>query len=324
MATVIGLLAGSPTTGLVHTAVPTWRPSSRTRGALPTLRLVTRLRLRPRRRPTWVHAHLSEGGSFLREGAVLAIAKVLGISTAATLHGARFMEFSRSRPQLTRRVLNWCSVVFTLGPHAAARVSALTPEARVRQIVNPVDLRELADARPAELVSSVLFGGEIGRRKGVDRLVHAWPDVRRLHPDATCVLCGPMGDFRVDELPDGMHYLGSVDRGTLLGLLKRTKVACLPSRDEALPMFVLESLALGVPVITTPVGEIDQLGEAQGVTLTDGDPAELAARISELLTDGQRHAEWGRRGAEWARANCSIESVNRSLQSVYRSPGAVS
>jgi glycosyltransferase involved in cell wall biosynthesis len=90
-----------------------------------------------------------------------------------------------------------------------------------------------------------------------------------------------------------------------------------------LPMFILESLGLGIPVVTTPVGEIGQLGESQGVALTHGDPADLAARIVEFLGDPEKRAEWGRRGAEWARQNCSVDSVNGALTDVYRSESAV-
>ena len=323
MATVIQLLSGTSGSEFTTTSAATWRPRSRSRGLIPTLGLVYRLVRARGSRPRWIHAHLSEGGSFLREGGVLLVARALGIATAATLHGAEFVPFSHRRPHLVREVLRSCRVVFALGPQAAARVTALSPTTPVHLVVNPVDLQELADAPRSDRTSSVLFGGEVGHRKGVDRLVDAWPAVRRAHPDATCLLCGPLGDVPVDGLPAGMTYAGAVPRTELLGLLKAADVACLPSRDEALPMFILESLGLGIPVVTTPVGEIGQLGEFEGVALTDGEPAELAARLVDFLGDPEKRAEWGRRGAEWARQNCSVESVTSELASVYRSGEAV-
>jgi glycosyltransferase involved in cell wall biosynthesis len=318
MAAVIELLSGSVRSGIRHESAATWSPDSKTHGLRSTVLLIYRLLSAKRSRPDWIHAHLSERGSFLREGAVLLVARALGVGTAATAHGAEFVTFSERHPNLVRRILSSCRVVFTLGPHAAARASALSPATSVTQIMNPVDLDELAGAAPSSMRSSVLFGGEVGQRKGVDRLVEAWPEVRRRHPGATCVLCGPLGDVEVDVLPEGMTYLGSVPRRQLLGLLKSTDVACLPSRNEALPMFILESLALGVPVVTTSVGEIGQLGETQGVALSDGDPSNVAARLNELLGDHQKRAEWGRRGSEWAREKCSVESVTHSLEVAYR------
>ena len=318
MATVIGLLSGSVRSGIRHESADAWSPDSKTHGLRSTVLLIYRLLSSKRSRPDWIHAHLSERGSFLREGAVLLVARALGVGTAATVHGAEFIAFSERHPDLVRRILSSCRVVFTLGPHAAARASALCSATPVTQIMNPVDLDELAGAAPSSMRSSVLFGGEVGQRKGVDRLVAAWPEVRRRHPGATCVLCGPLGDVEVDHLPEGMTYLGSVPRRQLLGLLKTTDVACLPSRDEALPMFILESLALGVPVVTTSVGEIGQLGETQGVALSDGDPSDIAARLDELLGDREKRTEWGRRGSEWAREKCSVESVSHSLGVAYR------
>jgi glycosyltransferase involved in cell wall biosynthesis len=318
MATVITLLSRSPDPGVRASAAATWTPSSRDRGLTATARVLARLARRRDRRPDWVHAHLSEGGSFLREGAVLLVGRALGIRTAATLHGARFLEFSERHPRLVRRVLGACRVVFPLGPHAGARVAELCPDTPVRPVLNPVDLDELHTAPAPSHTADVVFGGVVGHRKGVDRLVAAWPEVRRRHPQATCLLCGPAGDLPVADLPEGMRYAGALDRAELLGVLRSARVACLPSRDEALPMFVLESLALGVPVVTTPVGEIDQLGEEQGVALVDGDPAGLAARLGDLLADPAQCSSWGQRGLTWAKENCSVEAVGRVLATSYR------
>lgn len=315
MATVIDLLSRFSSTEVDFTSASTWHPASRTRGLLPTARLLAGL-LRRGRRPAWVHVHLSEGGSFIREGAVVVVARALGIGTAATLHGADFLHFAERHPRLVRRVLGACRVVFPLGPRAAARIAELAPSARVYPVLNPVDLTELQNAPASFRKSTVLFGGEVGHRKGVDRLLAAWPEVRRRHAGATCLLVGPPAD-ELGELPEGITQLGPVPRCELLGLLKTTDVACLPSRDEALPMFVLESLGLGVPVVTTPVGEIGQLGEAQGVALTDGAPADLADRLLFLLEDPARRREWGARGAAWVAENCTVDAVGSALTSGY-------
>jgi glycosyltransferase involved in cell wall biosynthesis len=317
MATVIGLLSASSRNGVRHGHAASWRPGSMTRGLASSAALAARLVLSRDSRPSWLHVHLSERGSFLREGGLLLVARALGIGTAATLHGAEFLDFSMRHPGLVGRVLDACRVVFTLGPEAAARVSALNPDSRVARVMNPVDLAELAATPASPVRSSVVFGGEVGLRKGADRLVQAWPEVRRRHPEATCLLCGPPGDLPVDDLPEGMTYLGPLPRAELLGLLRSTQVACLPSRNEALPMFILESLGLGVPVVTTPVGEIGQLTHVPGVVLTDGDPADLATRLADLLADPSGRAEQGRRAAAWARENCSAESVADSLAAQY-------
>jgi glycosyltransferase involved in cell wall biosynthesis len=324
MATVISLLSDAPADAPARiTTFPTWSPDSRSRGLGPTLLLLARLVLDRRSRPTWIHAHLSEAGSFLREGSVLLVARALGLGTAATLHGARFIAFSTRHRRLTGLVLGACRVVFTLGPLAAARVAELSPGTPVRVMPNPVDLRELEATQASPVTSNVVFGGEVGYRKGVDRLVEAWPQVRRVHPEATCLLCGPAGDFTADALPEGMTYVGPVSRSELLGLIRSADIACLPSRAEALPMFVLESLGLGTPVVTTAVGELGQLGDAQGVVLTSGEPAELSRRLIELLDSSEKAAEWGRRGAEWIRSECDVTVVTTSILAAYRNAEAL-
>lgn len=59
----------------------------------------------------------------------------------------------------------------------------------------------------------------------------------------------------------------------------------VPSRAEALPYVVLETLAAGKPMIATAVGGIPEIFGADSPALIRPDPLQLADKIAEALAD---------------------------------------
>jgi glycosyltransferase involved in cell wall biosynthesis len=98
---------------------------------------------------------------------------------------------------------------------------------------------------------------------------------------------------------DGIHFLGP--RRDVPGLLALADVMLLPSLADALPMAVLEAMALGVPVVASDVGDTrGVLGEG-GISIPPGDVGALAEAWVRVLTDAELRAGLGRAGAARAR-----------------------
>jgi len=266
-----------------------------------------------------VHVHLSEGGSFVREGLVAVAASLLRLRVVATLHGARFLEFVGERPRLARAVLRACDVVLCLGPVHAAAVRCVVAGSDVRLVMNPVDLPERGTGGDRDGLR-VVFGGEVGTRKGVDRLFRAWPSVLERVPGARLTVCGPL-DPSIERVPPGIDYAGTLTREALGGLLARATVACLPSRQEVLPVFILEALAEGTPVVATKAGEwksFDGVETIRWVENEDGPVADaaLASAIVSVLSSGRVDEQFDRTRA-WLRENASRGAVAKTLVRAY-------
>ncbi|WP_136618109.1 MULTISPECIES: glycosyltransferase family 4 protein [Mesorhizobium] len=65
----------------------------------------------------------------------------------------------------------------------------------------------------------------------------------------------------------------------------------VPSRAEAMPYIVLETLAAGKPMIATAVGGIPEIFGAGSPALIRPDPVELADKMSQALTDPAAYRE---------------------------------
>jgi glycosyltransferase involved in cell wall biosynthesis len=265
----------------------------------PGLTLLSALRILGRRlsrRPHAVVVHLSNGGSFIREGGLAALARACGFPVAVQLHGSVFKQFAAAHPRLVRSVLGLADVVYVLTAETEDVVRGLAgPGARVVKVGNGVVVP--AEGPAKEPV--VLFGGEVGMRKGVDVLLAAWERVRAGHPGWRLVIAGPVEpEIGALPLPPATTLLGAVSRAELQDRQARAAVAVLPSRDEALPMFLLEAMARGCAVVGTPVGDVPELLEGCGRLVPVGDTAALAAALDELMADPATVAALGDAGRE--------------------------
>jgi glycosyltransferase involved in cell wall biosynthesis len=242
---------------------------------------------------TVVVAHLSQGGSFVREGALLCLAHARGFATVAQLHGSSFADFAEKRPGLVGRVLRAADVVLTLSAESRAAAAEFVPMERVVLVPNAV-----ADGVRREIEPLIVFGGAVSKRKGVDVLVAAWQRLAQQHPLWKLVIAGPVLDQPAIPLTRG-EFVGALSHEALMKLLERSSIAVLPSRDEAMPMFILEAMARRNCVIATRVGGVPAvLANGVGVIVEPGDVDALEAALRRAIAD----AAWRATKADLARS----------------------
>lgn len=305
-----------------HYPVATWSSRDRDFGLLRTLRALFRLSTqRAFHGPFWVHVHVSERGSFIREGLIGHIMSSLGCRLAVTIHGADFVDGATDWSVLAaRHLLKRADVVFCLGPVSQSLVRKLAPDTRCQILTNPLVPPAEIELRPhGKRPTTVIFGGELSHRKGFDLLKEAWPLVSRAAPETSCLVYGPASDVALDDIPPGMTYVGNASRSDLLDAMATAQIACLPSRREVLPMFILEAMARGLAIVTTSVGELGQLGEPQGVTRVDQDSIDLADTISRLARDPEWTEQLGKLSRDWVMANATTKHVIDNMEFAYKS-----
>jgi glycosyltransferase involved in cell wall biosynthesis len=247
-------------------------------------------------------AHLSQKGSFLREGSLVYLGALLKMPTIAYVHGSSFPRFARAHPSLVRKVLTKADRVLVLSRESASVVAELGLADRCHEVPNLVSVQ--ADVLPAESrVPMVFFAGEVSRRKGVDILLQAWDELGHEYRSGLwrLVIAGPCVEDLQSKSNGKVDFLGAVEHSRVLDLLGKASIAILPSRAEALPMFLLEAMAAGCAVVATEVGGVQQLlgdsGE-RGLCVPAGDVGQVTSALKTLMFDTAER----RRVAEAARA----------------------
>ena len=263
---------------------------------------------------TVVHVHLSERGSFVREGALLALARGRRLATVATLNGPNFDEFAERWPALVKLVFRFCDAVTCTYEASVPLVARLAPRSRVVYLSNPIhvdaSLNGLANPEPL-----VLFAGEVGVRKGADVLAAAWPKVRAACPEARCMIVGPPTDLALPEHP-GLSVHGPVAPTEVRQLLHRAQCVALPSRAEALPLILLEAMAARRPFVSTDVSGIPSL-KAGGLIVPVEDPDALAEALIKLLQQPELAAKLGRNGQREIIETRGNDRIDRELRALY-------
>lgn len=90
-------------------------------------------------------------------------------------------------------------------------------------------------------------------------------------------------------LCDRVHFLGQIS--DMVSFYQSLDVFCLISAREGLPLAVLESLACGVPVVSTPVGAIPEVVNASNGRLLSALSANAVVNaVIELQRDGVNQA----------------------------------
>jgi glycosyltransferase involved in cell wall biosynthesis len=152
----------------------------------------------------------------------------------------------------------------------------------------------------------IAFLGTIEPRKNVGNLVRAFDQVAVGATDLHLALTGASGwDGEIDGIVaaspanDRIHRLGFVEDAALPGLLGGAAAFVYPSLGEGFGLPVLEAMACGAPVVTTPFLALPEVGGDVAI-YSQPDADSLAAAIREVIaekTDGRRM-----RGIERAKA----------------------
>jgi glycosyltransferase involved in cell wall biosynthesis len=151
---------------------------------------------------------------------------------------------------------------------------------------------------PTPAQEGVLFVGRLYPVKGVETLTIAMRTLWEAGETAPLVLAGSDGGWRGGPMADRLRELakpfssrvvalGGLPARTLLPLLASARVVALPSHWEAFPFSVVETLAVGRPLVTTSGHGADDIVRSgrDALTVEAGNAEQLAGAIDRLLTD---------------------------------------
>lgn len=279
-----------------------------------------------------VHVQLASRASFWRKSVVCGLARLARRPYLLHVHGAEFLQFyeqesSPAAQRLIAKVLASAALVIALSEEWRARLLRICPRARVEVVTNAVSLPELTQLRQlGERRPTLLFLGEVSRRKGIYELVRALARVAERVPTVELV-CGGAG--AVEEIRSLAVELGVADRVVCAGWLDaqrkqaelaRASVFVLPSYAEGMPMALLEAMSWGLPVVTTPVGGVPQVitDEENGLLVPSGDIEALAAAIIRLLEAPALRARLGAAARATIEERFSLQASIDRLLGIYR------
>jgi glycosyltransferase involved in cell wall biosynthesis len=173
---------------------------------------------------------------------------------------------------------------------------------RATVIPNVVDLSRFTYRERRPLEPRLVSTRNLEPMYGVDVVVDAFARLKEQVPGATLTIAGTGSEerrLRRAAAPiGGIRFVGQVGPEHMPYVLAAADIFLNASVVDNQPVSILEAFAAGLPVVSTPTGDIAamvQHGHA-GILVPPGDPAALAGAVATLL----RHPDDGREMARRA------------------------
>lgn len=155
---------------------------------------------------------------------------------------------------------------------------------RVEHIPNAVDLSDLP--KDPERISDpqIVYLGRLSYEKGVDLLIEA--SARYGLEGLVVAGDGPLRKcFEKAHEKKLLTFLGPLPRWRALRILAGSDTAVLPSRQEGVSTFLLEAMALKIPVVASRIGgNIEIIRENVDGLLVEPDSREIVKAVNSILT----------------------------------------
>jgi glycosyltransferase involved in cell wall biosynthesis len=182
---------------------------------------------------------------------------------------------------------------------------------------------ELSLPADAELIGLI---GRVDEFKGHLVLARAVSKIVASRPKAYFILVGPVNPeiqksiweiTSAEGVADRLRFTGV--RNDIQWLISEMQLLTLPSRYEACSMSIIESMAMGKPVVATHAGGNPELIE-HGVTgmLIERNPDSLAEAITTLLNDPIKLKNMGQAARDRAIERFSARVMVDNIENLYR------
>ncbi len=171
----------------------------------------------------------------------------------------------------------------------------------------------------------ILFVGHGYRTKGIYELVDACREI----PNIKVKMLGAISDKTRDDLfkysnnAEWLEIVGEIPYEHVIMAMMQCDVFVLPTYTEGFPNVILESMACGCAIVTTPVGAIPEMleeeeGKHYGIMVEPRNVEQLKAGIEKMLADDNFKTECRANVRQRVIERYNIDSVWRQMVDIWR------
>jgi glycosyltransferase involved in cell wall biosynthesis len=171
----------------------------------------------------------------------------------------------------------------------------------------------------------VCFTGRLVKEKGLIYLLHAIRSVLSLYKNCYLLIVGngPLLGYlkrKAKDLGIEKHVIFTGHQSDIPNILAGIDVLVLPSLTEGLPLSVMEAMAAGKAVISTPVGGVRELiqPEETGLLVPVKNPEALSDAIAFLIKNEQKRSALGVKARVLIKRNYGLETMLKKYDMAYQ------
>jgi glycosyltransferase involved in cell wall biosynthesis len=151
----------------------------------------------------------------------------------------------------------------------------------------------------------ILFVGTVEPRKNLDKLLDAYEQLSAsLRDEFDLIAAGPIGwaagstVHRLEAGKPGVRHLGYIPEGDLPAITAGARIFVYPSLYEGFGFPVAQSMAAGVPVITSNVSSLPEVARDGAILVDPKSVTELRDALVRLLTSPDLQKQLATKGLE--------------------------
>jgi glycosyltransferase involved in cell wall biosynthesis len=261
--------------------------------------------------------------------------KKIGVSHKSLL----FKWFLRFR----NMILKQADAFSAISPEIASEwTSSGIPSEKAHLIPNSVDTKRFVSVEPAKKktlrtklnlpqnATIAIYTGRLVSYKGLPLLLKVWNEIRLKHENVILILAGTGGldihncedalrDYvKANGLENQVLFTGAVQN--VPEYLQASDLFVFPTENDAFPSSIVEAMACGLPVVTTPVGAIKTIvtDKETGLLVQPGNQEQLFQALDVMLSDTARASRLGDAACRSVQGLYSAKTVAKKYMDLFQ------
>ena len=278
---------------------------------------------------TIVHIHTASHLDFFRHAVFVILAKCFHKKVLLHMHGGDFERFYYRHPKLVSYVCHRADALIAVSSFFEQLFRSLHLSGHIYLLHNaitpPRTTTEKKDGEEKDTKFQLLYIGSINENKGCFDVIKSIGNHKEeLNGKIVFHLAGNDetgkldGEIRRYGLENCIVSHGWADKEKKSVLLQKADCYIQPSYFESFGLSILEAMAHGLPVITSPTGGIPDLVDdgITGLYVAPGDTDGIFSSIKTLMNAPETRRKMGENAIKKA-SNFSIGKAEKKLISIY-------
>ena len=277
-----------------------------------------------------IHLHGASRGSFYRKYYYFFISKkIFNKKVIYHIHGGEFHLFIKESSEFLIKHINIMiyksDIIIVLSDWWVDYFKNQFPDKKITKLYNSVPIQSFINRSSPSKKVSFLFLGLISKNKGCYEILEVAErlllqkfdfEINIAGNGETEKLCKIISEKNLSKV---VNYLGWVSGDKKNEIFQNNNVYLLPSKNEGLPVSILEAMSFGLPVISTNVGGIPEMIEENksGFIIEPGDLNALEEKMLFFINNKNRIHEMGNISKTIVDYKFSNEIIEKQLTKLY-------
>ena len=225
---------------------------------------------------------------------IMLMSKYLKLPYIPVLRGGYLPERYKKHPHIFNFLLSDARTI--ISPSEYLRESFQNNSFSITVIPNYIDLEKYRFKTRKKIKPHLLWVRSIHNIYNPSMAIHVLDKIRKIYPDARLCMVGPVKDNRVMEqlkilisrldLQDHVLFSGQLSKIEWTALSKDYDIFINTTDYDNNPVTLLESMALGLPIVSTNVGGVPYLidDNVTGLLVGAKKSEQMVGKINELIS----------------------------------------